>query len=155
MNKNNKPRFIFIQPNSPFVSESIPLALAYVSAILKEHGAEVKVIDGTAPYAEYTDEKMVQICKDFKADVVGVVLMTSHIYKAYDLIPKLKKLNIPIIGGGYHASKFPEEVLSHGIDIALRGETDKTIKELADYLQGKRKLEDIKGVSFKKDGKVI
>src|SRR3989344_4611396 len=155
MNKNNKPRFVFIQPNSPFVSEAISLGLGYVSAILKRHGAEVKIIDGTAPYAEYTDEKMIKICKDFKADAVGVVLMTSHIYKAYDLIPKLKKLNIPIIGGGYHASKFPEEVLSHGIDIALRGETDVTITELADYLQGKKQLSEIKGISYKENDKVI
>ncbi|MFA4887601.1 MAG: cobalamin-dependent protein, partial [Candidatus Nanoarchaeia archaeon] len=148
-------KLVFIQPGSAFVSESIPLGLGYITAICKKHGAEVKIVDGTGAYAKYTEEDMVRICKDFSADAVGVVFMTSHIYKSYSLVEKLKVLKIPIIGGGYHASKFPEEILEKGVDIALRGETDITITELIDYLDGKKKLEDVKGISYIKDGQIV
>ena len=149
-------KLVLIQPRSAFVSEAIPLALGYLTTIAKKYGAEVKIIDATGPYANYTDEEIIKTCKDFKADAVGVVIMTSHVYIAYDLIDKLKKnLNILIFGGGYHASKFPEEVLDRGVDIVMRGETDITITELIDYLDGKKKIEEIKGISYKKDGKVI
>ena len=151
----NLKNLVFIQPNSAFVSEAIPLGLGYVAAITKKYGSQVKIIDGSAAYADYSHEEMVKMCEDFKADAVGVVFTTSHIYQAYDLVNKLKKLNIPILGGGYHASKFPEEILERGVDIALRGDTDRTIVELLDYLEGKIKLEDIKGISYVKDGKIV
>lgn len=155
MKSGKKIKLVFIQPNSPFVSEAIPLGLGYLAATAKRHGAEVKIIDGTAPYAKYTDEDMVKICRDFSADAVGVVFMTSHIYKAYELTKKLAELKIPIIGGGYHATKFPEELLDHDVDIVMRGETDITITEIIDYLKGDKKLSDVLGISYINDGEIV
>ncbi len=148
-------RLVFIQPNSAFVSEAIPLGFAWLASTLKQKKAAIKIIDGTAPYAKYSDENMIRLCKEFSADAVGVVFMTSHVYKAYDLLKKLKVLNVPIIGGGYHATKFPQEVLDHGVDIVMRGEAERTISELVDYFDGKKSLKDIKGISYKEDGRTI
>jgi len=153
--ERKKIKLIFIQPKSAFVSEAIPLGFGYISAIAKKHGAEVRIIDASAPYASYTEESIYEICKEFRPDAIGIVFMTSHIYQAYNLVKKLKHLKIPIIGGGYHASKFPEEVLERGVDIALRGETDITITELIDYFQGLKSLEGIKGISYKKSGEIV
>jgi len=146
---------MLIQPKSAFVSEAIPLGFGYLAAIARQHGAEVRIIDATAPYATYTEEDIIRICQEFKPDAIGLVFMTSHIYKSYDIARKLKPLHIPIIGGGYHASKFPEEVLARDVDIVMRGETDITITELIEYLRGEKSLADIKGISFKLAGEII
>lgn len=146
---------MLVQPRSAFVSEAIPLGFGYLAAIARKHGAEVKIIDATAPYAQYTEEDILRICKDYQPDAIGIVFMTSHIYKSYDLARKLKPLHIPLIGGGYHASKFPEEILARDVDIVMRGETDITITELMEYLRGEKQLAEIKGISYHANGSII
>ena len=148
-------RLALIQPNSAFVSESIPLGFGWIAAVLKNKGIEVKIIDASAAYSRYSDDDIVRLCKEFNADAVGVVFMTSHVYKAYDLVKKLSELKVPIIGGGYHVTKFPNEVLSRGVDIGMMGEAEVTITEIVDYLNGKMKIEDVKGISYKKDNEII
>ena len=57
---------------------------------------------------------------------------------------------------GPPASQFPDRILrSNGIDIVARWEYDFTLKEIAEAIEKGDNLEHIKGISYKKDGRVI
>jgi len=123
---------------SPIVNTSPPLGLGYIGAALEKHGCEVTIIDGGAPYAEYDLESMVDEIVRYEPDLIGLTLTVSFALYTYRLISELKKrLDVPIIVGGPHATILPEEPIQHGADIVCRGEGEQCIVELVDYFNGK------------------
>lgn len=63
---------------------------------------------------------------------------------------------IPIIWGGVHVTILSEQSLKNQfVDIVVRDEGEATFLELAFALQSNKKLSRIKGISFKKDNKII
>ncbi|MBC8232564.1 radical SAM protein [bacterium] len=123
---------------SPIVNTSPPLGLGYIGAALEKHGCEVTIIDGGAPYAEYDLEPMVDEIVRYEPDFIGLTLTVSFALYTYRLISELKKrLDVPIIVGGPHATILPEEPIQHGADIVCRGEGEQCIVELVDYFNGK------------------
>jgi magnesium-protoporphyrin IX monomethyl ester (oxidative) cyclase len=126
---------------SPIVNTSPPLGLGYIGAALEKHGYEVKIIDGGAPYAEYDLESMVDEIARYEPDLIGLTLTVSFALHTYRLISELKKrLDVPIIVGGPHATILPEEPLQYGADIVCRGEGEQCIVELVDYFNGDNSL---------------
>jgi len=147
---------------SPIVNTSPPLGLSYIGAALEKHGCEVMIIDGSAPYAEYDIESMVDEIARYEPDLIGLTLTVSFALHTYRLIYGLKKrLDVPIIVGGPHATILPEEPLQHGADIVCRGEGEQCIVELVDYFngdnpltpfsKGEMALQNILGISYKDD----
>lgn len=154
MEENN--RVLLIQPTSPRINFTIPLGLAYIAAVIKNRGIEVKVIDATAPYSHYGLRQIICRVAKFKPKFVGVTVNTLFVSFAYDLIEGLKRLKLGIFAGGPHVTLFPHEVLNHGTDIAVKGEAEETVAELVDFFQGKRSLEGIRGISFwNKEGQIV
>ncbi|MFQ6039909.1 MAG: B12-binding domain-containing radical SAM protein [Candidatus Poribacteria bacterium] len=137
---------------SPIVNTSPPLGLGYIGAALEKHGCEVMIIDGGAPYAEYDVESMVDEIVRYEPDLIGLTLTVSFALHTYRLIAELKKrLDVPIIVGGPHATILPEEPIQHGADIVCRGEGEQCIVELVDYFNGEMELKNILGISYKDD----
>jgi radical SAM superfamily enzyme YgiQ (UPF0313 family)/ubiquinone/menaquinone biosynthesis C-methylase UbiE len=154
LQKNN--RILLIQPHSPRINFAIPLGLAYIAAVVKNHGYYVKVIDATAPYCRGGLRYILKEFYAFKPKIVGITLNTLFIGFAYDLITELKKANITVIAGGPHATLLPQEVLDNGVDVVVRGEAEDTIAELINFLDNGYALNAIKGISFRgKDGQII
>jgi len=130
---------------SPIVNTSPPLGLGYIGAALEKHGHEVKIIDGGAPYAEYDLESMVDEIACYEPDLIGLTLTVSFALHTYRLISELKKrLDVPIIVGGPHATILPEEPIQHGADIVCRGEGEQCIVELVEYFNGQTELKNRK-----------
>ena len=62
----------------------------------------------------------------------------------------------PIVWGGRHASALPGQTLSDNrADIVVHGEGDYTAVEIAKVLAENSSLKDIKGISFKKNNRII
>jgi hopanoid biosynthesis associated radical SAM protein HpnJ len=124
-----------------------PVWLAYPTAMLE--GA--RLLD--APPHHITAEETIRICKDYEL----LVLFTSTPGFAGDVriaeAIKASNPHIKIAFVGPHVTVLPEKSLLDAkvIDVACRKEFDYSIVE---YAQGKP-IEDILGVSYRKNGKVV
>jgi radical SAM superfamily enzyme YgiQ (UPF0313 family) len=134
-----------------------PLGIAYIAAVLREDGNDIKVIDVAALNLEYDQIK--SHINNFLPEIIGFTSMTPGIDLTIDLIKKVKRdfKNVLIILGGPHATILPEEILKKvpEISVIVRGEGEETIKELVKIIEKDADLSDIRGISFRKNGEVI
>jgi len=147
-------KIVLIETKSPglhvFSAAKLPrIGVAIIATILNKNGFKVKT------YAE--DLVAIDFNEIKDADLVGISSITSTSSRSYKLISEIKKINpgVQIVMGGAHPTFMPEEVIENGSDYAVRGEGEKTIIELINAIEGKCALEDVDGLSFKKDGKFI
>ena len=141
---------MLLQSMAPSVNYQIPLGLAYVAAALEQKGCEVRVIDASAPYANYSLSDMVREVRAFEPSFIGVSILVTWASYSYRVMRNLKEeVGLPIVAGGPHASAMPAEALENGADIAVVGEGEYVVQELVDYFDGKVRLEDVKGIVYR------
>ncbi|MFC2056844.1 B12-binding domain-containing radical SAM protein [Chloroflexota bacterium] len=132
-----------------------PMGLAQVAAVLEEKGYQVTIVDANALRLKVQD--VVLYLTD--ADVVGLTAMTPTVSATLEIARAIKdaKPELPIILGGVHATLLPEETLATApeIDIIVRGEGEETIVELLQVLESKQPLNEVQGISYRKDGEVV
>jgi len=156
-------RTLFILPPSKFALReavgitALPLGLAYLASVLEVEGQRVKIID--CPTLNYDMRSLEKEVKGFKPDVVGITSTTSTIYDAYKVAELIKEINskAKVVIGGPHVSFTAKETLKECpfIDIVVRGEGEITTKELMLHLEKGLSLEEVKGISFRKNGKIV
>lgn len=158
-----------------------PIGLAYLAAAVRNAGYEVLIFDvdaiqkGTS--LDFTDEyrrlelyrdglnsdthivwqDIENVLEDYKPDLVGIsamttkfgsVLKTAEVVKTYD-----SKLRVVV--GGPHAAFLPELTLkAKDIDIIVRREGERTFLNLISAIENGDDLQDVKGISFKQNGKI-
>jgi radical SAM superfamily enzyme YgiQ (UPF0313 family) len=62
----------------------------------------------------------------------------------------------PIVWGGVHPTLLPKQTAEHPlVDIVVRGEGELIIKDLANHLLEKKPLEEVAGITYKSDGKIV
>ncbi len=131
-----------------------PLSLISIAAMVPEHDA--KLFDFKVH--KYREKRFKSDLN--RTDVVAITSLTPQISSAIEVAQMAKKSGCTTIIGGYHPTLAPDYVINHpGVDYIIRGEGERTFKELIDFLDGNKKrvaLKDIDGVSYRiKDGKVI
>ncbi|GJQ57251.1 MAG: radical SAM protein [Candidatus Scalindua sp. AMX11] len=86
------------------------------------------------------------------ADFIGLSAMTGAYSNALEYAKIAKEHGLYVVIGGYHPSALPGEVLNSPlVDAVIRGEGELTFKELINNGPS----EDILGLSFKDNGRVI
>ncbi len=123
--------------------------VAALSAILKRHGHEVKVIvdDNTM-----TPESYKAHIDDWKPDLFGFSCMSFQWAPVNDRAHWVKAANgnVPVIVGGYHPTALPEMVLKHPcVDFVCQGEGDLALVELCDRMQSGGDLKTIQNIWYK------
>jgi anaerobic magnesium-protoporphyrin IX monomethyl ester cyclase len=93
-------------------------------------------------------------------DIVGLSAMSFSANTALFIAKFIKHLDpeIQITLGGYHATTMAEEfsqLESSNLDFIIRGEGESTFNELLQALEYDKDLHGIKGLSFKKNGKMV
>jgi radical SAM superfamily enzyme YgiQ (UPF0313 family) len=137
-----------------------PLGLAYIAAVMEKAGHAVKIFDRDVVLRKEgldfnkTDEVMMSEINNFNPDFIGISATTPNMLDVND-ISKMIKRETPetlIVIGGPHATALPVETLEEfsSLDIAMAGEGEET---WLDLLRG-TKLPDLKGIAYRKDGKV-
>jgi radical SAM superfamily enzyme YgiQ (UPF0313 family) len=65
--------------------------------------------------------------------------------------------NILTVLGGPQASVVPVDFLNEAVnvDIAVISEGEYAMLDIADYAQGQKDLEEIQGIAYRKEGKII
>jgi anaerobic magnesium-protoporphyrin IX monomethyl ester cyclase len=94
----------------------------------------------------------------YKPDIVGLSAMTFQYFTARR-IARLIRQESPrtiVALGGYHATTMWRELAespeAEVLDFIVRGEADHGFGELLDALEGRRAIESVAGLSYKKDG---
>ncbi len=156
------PTFNMIKTNLPaFVDEEVgvypPLGLLYIAAYAQKNiGYDVKILDCNALKLSYAEvEKRIE---EFAPDVVGIQVFTFTLIDALKVADIVKKINpyVHVCMGGPHVAIYPVETLSFPlVDSVVRGEGEHAFSEILNALEGLGGLSAVKGIMFKKDGKII
>ena len=132
------------------------IGIISIAAVLEKEGFTVKVIDLPALNLSW-DELKEEIIKT-SASIVGLTAVTAEYPSALEILKLVKEINkntVTLVGGP-HVSIMPDTANIDLIDYVVMGEGEITAVELTKYiLQKKGKLEEIKGIGYKKDGKII
>ncbi|HPI03270.1 MAG TPA: radical SAM protein [Candidatus Goldiibacteriota bacterium] len=128
-----------------------PLGLAYIGAYLEKEGVQVSIID---MQVEYDTPENILKSLNYKPDFVGISAVTTTYNDGLVIAGLCRKIfpSARIIFGGVHPTFSPEEVLSHDeADYVIRGEGEETLLKL---VKGEKE-ENIKGLSYKNEGRII
>lgn len=148
-------KVLLVQSNTSTIVGTVcpPFGIMYVGAVARENGHTVKIIDRNVDY--FSIKKMI----DFKPDILGISAMTGPTLKDGLLFSsKAKEIfgsNFPVVWGGVHPTLLPELTLNDPcVDYVIRGDGEFTFSELLNALNSGKNLEEVKGIGFKKDGKI-
>jgi anaerobic magnesium-protoporphyrin IX monomethyl ester cyclase len=132
-----------------------PYPLLYLGNALKKSGYTVKV---RHVLEKDFDNVVNEICMEPPL-LVGLSTITGlHVSYTVKLSKAIRKKNqaIPICWGGIHPSMLSEQCLNEEyIDFIVKGDGEETIVELANQLNGAKKFSKIKGLGYKKRGKIF
>lgn len=134
-----------------------PYGLCCLASVLEKEGHEVKILD-SARYGLAQSEISMQI-GNFKPDLVGISVYSigaSHAVKTAEAI-KDEFGDIPIVVGGPHVTVYPDDLAQYSnlFDYLVVGEGEYTLLELAEAVSNGGDLNEIKGLYFRQNGKVV
>lgn len=144
-------RILLVNPDLNSVPY-FPLGIATVASVLRERGHQITVWDLHAESCSRGDvaRKAAEIAPGTYG-MAGISAM-SHSYPYVKwLISVLKEShpNTPVVLGGPLASTVPEIVIREiGADVAVIGEGEETLPELAAALEGARPLASVSGIAY-------
>jgi len=133
-----------------------PLNLLCLAAVLEKEGYSSKLLD--MPVLKSGDEKALITNYAKNSMCVGVSSMTgTQILNGLKVSSYVKEYDshIPVIWGGVHPTLFPEQTVENKyIDVVVRGEGEYTLLEIVKAIKNGKGFEEIKGATYKKEGKI-
>lgn len=153
MVSDSRKKILLVFPNP--ISE-MPTGFAYLSAVLKKKGCDVKAVVNTFNNFLRWDD-FVDVAREYKPEIVGINIGTFRLLGVYETLRRIKRLGPKIIAGGAHATTCPDELLDNGVDIVVRNEGEATLSELCGLWNGQAGLSLglIKGISYRKSDGTI
>ena len=135
-----------------------PMGAGALTTILKIAGCDVKLLDLSAE--QMGPDDVLEVIEEFQPRFIAMSCWSPTAKSTFELtdIIKTKFEDLPIVVGGPHITAFPELTLKmkKSIDIVAVGEGEPIILELAEHFYtGIIPLEDIKGIGYRKNGKLI
>lgn len=150
-----RPRIRFINPNSPLSNITMPDVIRRMTSPLgrwtpaavrdfaltrKALFAPVGLMIAAAVMPPHWDIELVDECvldtphaPRADVDLVAISAMTTQAKRAYVMADAYRRLGVPVVMGGIHASALPEEALQH-CDAVCRGDAESTLPHLiADF----------------------
>ena len=129
-----------------------PIWLAYATGVLEEEGHKVRLVD--APAWGWDVETVAEDARKFKPEVIVSECNFQSLTNDLEVLNKIKNETGAIsVVVGPPTSQFPERILESGANIITRSEYDFTVRDIVDILEKGQALENVKGISFKENGK--
>lgn len=132
------------------------LGLLHIAAVLEQNEVRVRLIEARASGLS-PDEVIEEVGKE-NADFVGITALTARIDSALDLADRIKEINpdIRVILGGPHVNFEHRAVIKNkSVDFCVRGEGEITARELIKTVSASGNLHEVKGITFRENGRVI
>lgn len=152
---------VLVEPGNKWATEfsvggirADPITLGYLSSSLRQDGHNVTIVQQRGGI----DKELIDYIASQNPDIVGISTMTYNFNKGRAVARGLKERipHIQTVFGGYHVSANPEVLSFPEIDYLVIGEGEATLRELVDcILYKKTDLENIKGIGYKKENRVI
>ncbi|HLD07053.1 MAG TPA: radical SAM protein [Candidatus Nanoarchaeia archaeon] len=149
-------RVLLIYPNIIESPKEISYGLASVSAILKQDGHQVGLIDTT--FGGRGDAEIMQQVQRFQPEMVCLSCATNDFTFGVHIVDIIRERHphVPVIAGGIHPTVAPQETLEQkNIDMVCVGEGDLPIRDVARMIAKGEMRTDIPNIWFKKEGKII
>jgi anaerobic magnesium-protoporphyrin IX monomethyl ester cyclase len=165
----NPPQIFY--PGSDAPAGNLPLGLMYIAAVLYREGYNVEILDAFMtdpsflkvgdtvevgmPYGRIKEEirrrkpEIVGIANPFSCEVENAIRV-GNIVKEIDP-------SILTVVGGPHVTAVPVAFLGEAknVDIAVIGEGEYTILDIAKCFGGYKKISDVQGIAYRKDDAVV
>lgn len=130
-----------------------PIWLSYATGLLEQKGHKVRLVD--CPAWNWSIDEVLRDLKRFKPDMIVVGASFTSLNNDLNISGRIKQeFELPIVMVGPPTSQFPEKMLNV-VDIVARYEYDFTLAELAEKLESNKNLDDVLGISFKKNGRIV
>ena len=134
-----------------------PLHLMYLGASLRQDGYDVRLMEDNLDQRgpEGTAREVV------REDplIVGITAATATVNEAYRYAEEIKREcpNAKIVMGGPHVTFLSVETLQEcpALDAVCVGEGEATICELMSRAEAGKGLEDVKGIAYRDDGRIV
>lgn len=139
------------------INPAFPLGLGYIASALMGADHEVIALDLNAHYHWPPSVVENQIAKT-EYDVMGITGKISDFASIRWLarVSKTHHPNVKVIVGGALVSAAPHVILEGTqADVAVVGEGEIVVVELLQAFQGKKDLESVRGISYRKDGIIV
>jgi len=146
-----KSDIVFVVPRDLGIS-GFPFGIAILSAILKQHGYRVSIVDANA-YSLSEDAIVAQI-GDLQPHIVGFTgLLSNYTFlRAVSLLLRKKMPSITQIAGGWWTCSVPKVILEEtGVDVVVQGEADNIIIDLCNSIINDGNLSSIPGLCYFND----
>ena len=138
-------------------NHTMSLGLGYIAAFLRQAGHDVLSLDPEPLNMSLNEIRHYLLEK--RPDMVGISAATANFMGAVKLAGVTRDVlpHIPIVVGGVHASALPELTLNQHpeFDIVVIGEGEETMLKLCCAIEKKESLDEINGLAFKRDGKIV
>jgi anaerobic magnesium-protoporphyrin IX monomethyl ester cyclase len=140
------------EPNFPAIG------IAYIGSYLEQQGGITPaLIDGRL--SRFSVQDTIEQIVSLKPKILGIGAMTHMVLTAEKIIVEVKKAipDIKIVLGSFHASFLPERTMQEfpSVDFIVVGEGEMAFLDLVNSLLNNKDYENIKGVGFRKEGRVI
>ena len=161
-------KFAFVSPGaneelsltekSKVIGSWPPLGILYLATILRDQERmEVAVLDQAAE--GYTNKQAAKWALGQNPDVLGFSALASSGRTAAQIAREVKKENPDVVTvmGNYYATFNDQRILATypQIDMAVRGEGEETIRQLARALEQGHSLKKVLGLTFRDENKII
>ena len=134
-----------------------PLGILYCAGVLQEAGIEVSLLD--QPATRFSLDQAVGWVRRESPDVVGFSVLLSAAKEAPKIAERVKAENpdITVVFGSHHSTFNAERILWKYpfVDVVVRGEGEFTCVEVARCVEEQKGLDKVKGVTFRKNGRVV
>jgi anaerobic magnesium-protoporphyrin IX monomethyl ester cyclase len=152
---NPSKKIVFFVASFSSIEATAPLGILAISTPLLNAGYEVVIIDSTIT-PDYK-KRVLQEVRD--ALCLGVSVVTGPmIRETVDVARAVKKWDpdFPVILGGWHPSLLPGQTLEAPyVDIIVRAQGEESMLEVAERLRDGAPLDDVRGIGFKRDGRIV
>ena len=163
MEKKSTNKCLFISP--PELGKFLPRGLLSIASFIESKGypgAVVPLSHYLPPEVRYSTEKIRSILEPVihqnNPFLIGVSSMTADYHTSKEILKACKEIDEKIITviGGMHPTFLDLECIDLPYtDIVVRGEGEWTFLALLSALENNQDLDQINGLTFKKNGKII
>ncbi|HHV75484.1 B12-binding domain-containing radical SAM protein [Methanothermobacter tenebrarum] len=131
-----------------------PIWLSYAAALLDKYH-KIKLVD--APAWNWDKKDVLRDIEKFQPELIVMDSSFPSLQNDIKIAEYIKQnYDARIILVGPPGSQFSDKILqSPGVDIVTRYEYDFTLHELAEKLESQDDISHVKGISYKKDGRII
>jgi len=148
-------RILFVYPNLN-CQVGFNYGLAYISALLKQHGHETELLNVNEKLGFPLDlDRIRRETEEFDPDLIGFSVVSPQYEPARRIARSMKSYcSAPLLCGGMHPTMAPEQTLEDECwDYVCVGEGEQTILDIVERLEQGRSVTEVPNVGYRADDK--